>query len=151
MVEICGITKSLSLNVSEESTLFQVMAWCHYLNQCWPRFTSPYSNNWLQWVDTGEKGSKDIWGEGQYRDYLFRCKVSPYQAKPTVCESLYWKRGIFKMKHLHGFQNAVMFFLQGCSHKCSHLAEPFKLCLWNLLNWSLKDPPRIPRGPHWQT
>ena len=31
----------------DELTLVQVMAWCsqttsHYLNQCWPRFTSPY-------------------------------------------------------------------------------------------------------------
>ena len=39
----------------DKSTLVQVMAWCrqatsHYLNQCWPRFTSPYGVTRPQWV-----------------------------------------------------------------------------------------------------
>ena len=42
---------------NDKSTLIRVMAWCrqatnHYLNQCWPRFTSPYditSQSTLSW------------------------------------------------------------------------------------------------------
>ena len=40
--------KWLSLDLTDDkSTLVQVMAWCHqatshYLNQCWPRFLTPY-------------------------------------------------------------------------------------------------------------
>ena len=39
----------------DKSTLVQVMAWCrqatsHYLNQCWPRFMSPYGVIRPQWV-----------------------------------------------------------------------------------------------------
>ena len=46
-----------SLNLSDDkSTLVQVMAWCrqatsHYLNQCWPRYLSPYGVTRLQWVN----------------------------------------------------------------------------------------------------
>ena len=39
----------------DQSTLFQVMAWCrratsHYLSQCWPRSLSPYGVTRPQWV-----------------------------------------------------------------------------------------------------
>ena len=39
----------------DRSTLVNVMAWCrqaisHYLNQCWPRFMSPYGVTKPQWV-----------------------------------------------------------------------------------------------------
>ena len=39
----------------DQSTLVQVMAWCHqatnhYLSQCWPRFLSPYGITGPQWV-----------------------------------------------------------------------------------------------------
>ena len=39
----------------DKSTLVQVMAWCHqatshYLNQCWPRSTSPNGATRPQWV-----------------------------------------------------------------------------------------------------
>ena len=39
----------------DESTLVQVMAWCHqatshYLSQCWPRYMSPYGVTRPQWV-----------------------------------------------------------------------------------------------------
>ena len=42
--------KSLDL-ADDKSTLVQVMAWCcqatsHYLNQCWPRTTSPYGDKY---------------------------------------------------------------------------------------------------------
>ena len=38
-----------------KSTLVQVMVWCrqtisHYLNQCWPRFMSPYGVTRPQWA-----------------------------------------------------------------------------------------------------
>ena len=43
-------------NVTNEKSLFvQIIAWCrqarsHYLNQCWPSSTSPYSVTKPQWV-----------------------------------------------------------------------------------------------------
>ena len=41
----------------DKSTSVQVMAWCrqatsHYLNQCWPRSTSPFCVTRTQWVKT---------------------------------------------------------------------------------------------------
>ena len=45
-----------SLDLSDDnSTLVQVMAWCHqatsqYLNQCWPRSLPPYGITRPQWV-----------------------------------------------------------------------------------------------------
>ena len=48
----------MSLNFTDdESTLVQVMAWCHqatshYLSQCWPRSLSPYGVTRPQWVNT---------------------------------------------------------------------------------------------------
>ena len=46
---------SLDLN-NDESTLVQVMVWCHqatnhYLSQCWPRSMLPYGVTRPQWVD----------------------------------------------------------------------------------------------------
>ena len=46
------------LRNEDESTLVQVMAWCHqatshYLRQCWPRSLSPYGVTRPQWVDIG--------------------------------------------------------------------------------------------------
>ena len=40
----------------DKSTLVQVMAWCrqaasHYLNQCWPRYSTPYGVTRPQWVN----------------------------------------------------------------------------------------------------
>ena len=40
----------------DQSTLFQVMAWCHqatshYLNQCWQSYMMPYGITRLQWVN----------------------------------------------------------------------------------------------------
>ena len=48
--------KWMSLDFSDDqSTLVQVMAWCHhatshYLSQCWPRSLSPYGVTRPQWV-----------------------------------------------------------------------------------------------------
>ena len=47
---------SLALEQSFATTLVQVMAWyhqvtSHYLNQCWPRFMSPYDITRPQWVN----------------------------------------------------------------------------------------------------
>ena len=41
--------------IDDKSTLLQVMAWCHqatshYLNQCWPRFPTPYGVTRPQWA-----------------------------------------------------------------------------------------------------
>ena len=47
----------MSLNFTDDqSTLVQVMAWCHqatshYLSQCWPRSLSPYGVTRPQWVN----------------------------------------------------------------------------------------------------
>ena len=43
----------------DKSTLVQVMAWCHqatshYLNQCWPRYSTPYGVTRSQWVKSSE-------------------------------------------------------------------------------------------------
>ena len=45
------------MNVTDKSTLVQVMAWCcqaisHYLSQCWPRYLSPCGITRPQWVNT---------------------------------------------------------------------------------------------------
>ena len=48
----------MSLDLTDDkSTLVQVMAWCHQatshcLNQCWPRFPTPYGVTRPQWVNT---------------------------------------------------------------------------------------------------
>ena len=46
-----------SLDLSDKSTLDQVMAWCHqatshYLNQCWPRSLLPCGVTRPQWVNS---------------------------------------------------------------------------------------------------
>ena len=43
-------------STDDQSTMVQVMAWCHqatshYLNQCWPRSLSPYGITRPQWVN----------------------------------------------------------------------------------------------------
>ena len=45
----------MSLDLTDKSTLVQVMAWCrqatnHYLSQCWPRSLTPYGATRPQWV-----------------------------------------------------------------------------------------------------
>ena len=52
--EIALIWMSLDFT-DDQSTLLQMMAWCHqatshYLSQCWPRSLSPYGVTWPQWV-----------------------------------------------------------------------------------------------------
>ena len=42
--------------MNDQSTLVQVMAWCHqatshYLSQCWPKYLLPYDVTRLQWVN----------------------------------------------------------------------------------------------------
>ena len=54
-----------SRDLSDKSTLVQVMAWCHqatshYLNQCWPRSLSPYGVTKPQWVKWEFEPMKDI-------------------------------------------------------------------------------------------
>ena len=54
--EIVLIWMSLDFT-DDQSTLVQVMAWCHqatshYLSQCWPRSLSPYGVTRPQWVNT---------------------------------------------------------------------------------------------------
>ena len=48
--------------IPDQSTLVQVMAWCHqatshYLSQCRPRFLSPYDVTRPQWVNVGTPSS----------------------------------------------------------------------------------------------
>ena len=47
----------MPLDLTDKSTLVQVMAWCcqatsHYLSQCWSRFMSPYGITRPQWVNS---------------------------------------------------------------------------------------------------
>ena len=47
----------LPLDLTDKSTLVQVMAWCrqatsHYLSQCWPRSISPNGVTRPQWVNS---------------------------------------------------------------------------------------------------
>ena len=54
--EIALIWMSLDFT-DDQSTLVQVMAWCHqatshYLNQCWPRSPKPYGVTRPQWVNS---------------------------------------------------------------------------------------------------
>ena len=57
----CEISFSwMSLNLTDKSTLVQVMAWCrqatsHYLNQCWTKSMSPYGITRPQWVNVMRK------------------------------------------------------------------------------------------------
>ena len=64
MVEVeASLVKSLvkSLDFTDDqSTLVQVMAWCHqatslYLSQCWSKSMSPYGVTRPQWVNTWMK------------------------------------------------------------------------------------------------
>ena len=53
--EIALIWRSLDFT-DDQSTLFQLMAWCrqatsHYLSQCWPRSLSPYGVTRSHWVN----------------------------------------------------------------------------------------------------
>ena len=46
----------MALDLTDKSTLVQVMAWCHqatshYLSQCWPKFMLPYGVTRPQWVN----------------------------------------------------------------------------------------------------
>ena len=65
LVLLIGILRSLyenalrwmPQNITDKSTLVQVMAWCcqaasYYLSQCWPRSMSPYGVIRPQWVNT---------------------------------------------------------------------------------------------------
>ena len=57
----------------DESTLVQVMAWCHqatshYLNQCWPRSPTPYEATRPQWVNK-EASMEEIWGISCWTTY----------------------------------------------------------------------------------
>ena len=59
--EIALLWMSLDFN-DDQSTLFQVMAWCrqassHYLSQCWPRSLPPYSATRPQWVKFSLRGT----------------------------------------------------------------------------------------------
>ena len=51
-----NVFRWMSHNLTDDkSTLVQVMAWCrqatsHYLNQCWPRSSTPYGVTRPQWV-----------------------------------------------------------------------------------------------------
>ena len=62
MIDGCGISCEIALGwiwldlTYDESTLVQVMAWCHqaashYLSRCWPRSMSPYGITRSQWVN----------------------------------------------------------------------------------------------------
>ena len=60
LVLLIGIFKSSYDNVlrwmpqnltDDKSTLVQVVAWCHYLNQYWPRSPTPYGITRPQWVN----------------------------------------------------------------------------------------------------
>ena len=56
-VNPCEISlRCMPQNLTDKSTLVRVMAWCrqatsHYLNQCWPRYMSPYGVTRPQWVN----------------------------------------------------------------------------------------------------
>ena len=58
--EIALIWMSLDFT-DDQSTLVQVMAWCrqatsHYLNQCWPRYPTPFGVTRPQWVNGPLRG-----------------------------------------------------------------------------------------------
>ena len=62
--EIVLIWMSLDYT-GDQSTLVQVMAWCHratshYLSQCWPRSLSPYDVIRPQWVNPSRRLGADI-------------------------------------------------------------------------------------------
>ena len=77
-----------------DSTLVPVMAWCHkatshYLNQCWPRFVSPYGVTRLQWLTHAVLnlflGNMNIW-------LHFLLSFLTYQKDPGSCNASPWKR-----------------------------------------------------------
>ena len=64
VIDGCGISCEIAIIwmsldfIDDQSTLVQVMAWCHqatshYLSQCWPRCLSPYGITRPQWVNLG--------------------------------------------------------------------------------------------------
>ena len=87
----------MSLDLTDKSTLVQVMAWCcqatsSYLSQCWPRSMLPYGVTRPQWVKscTGPmRGGKirtvlwvDVW-------FLFKTREQPIPAH-TGPRSVMW-------------------------------------------------------------
>ena len=71
--EIALIWMSLDFT-DDQSTLVQVMAWCHqatshYLSQWWPRFLSPYGVTRPEWVNTLRPGMM----AATLADDIFKC------------------------------------------------------------------------------
>ena len=73
----------------DESTLVQVMAWCHqatshYLGQCWPRSILPYGVTRLQWVNSVVKSVTGTILYNMYHiaaifcGFMFSGQVTPY-------------------------------------------------------------------------
>ena len=63
----CHLNMSFDFT-DDQSTLVQVMAWCHqatshYLTQCWPRFLPPYGvtrPQWVKWVIMAPTSTRDL-------------------------------------------------------------------------------------------
>ena len=90
---VCEIAlRWMSLDLTDDNaTLVQVMAWCrqatsHYLNQCWPRYLTPYGVTMPQWVNSLAPGR---WGN-DFRNVSFKL-FSQFGVLCTSCEiGLWW-------------------------------------------------------------
>ena len=72
--------------INDQSTLVQVVAWCHqatshYLSQCWPRSLSPYDITRPQWVKLSSPFQ--IW-----HVYLQQCFLSNFRMKQSLVPNL---------------------------------------------------------------
>ena len=101
--EIALILMSLDF-IDDQSTLVQVMAWCHqatshYLSQCWPRSLSPYGVTRPQWFKS------PIYGEVHWSmPCLCHCC--------GVCDVMLWWNAIT--------QKSILFpYIDGLEQDCS--------------------------------
>ena len=85
--QVALIWMSMDLT-DDKSTLVQVMVWCrqatsHYLNQCWPRSTSPYGVTRPQWVNslTPERCGSD------YKSNVFKIIIQNDNVKIIIQNS----------------------------------------------------------------
>ena len=81
-------------SIDDVSTLVQVMAWCrqatsHYLNQCWPRFISPYNIFMPQGIKYGIVNNKTTVSSARLR--LSAHKRHPiFSPQGPAVGCLYW-------------------------------------------------------------
>ena len=100
----------------DQSTLVQVMAWCHqatshYLSQCWPRSLSPYGITRPQWVNCQTLKGKSFWEANFFViDSIISCL---YDDKVSIMTTFCFQRNISRWTIL---DDVIQFIKVTCNH-----------------------------------